>query len=162
MITSEFSLDACVHLIADHLPTSLGVQPAERRREQATFILPNRATLARDHRFILLLLTSSFNQGLPQRFMFLHSVLFLMSFSVALTYSISSFTTSRRLVFGLLLFLFPCNSISITLPPKYSWSILMTCPYHLSLPSLIFNSNCSTITAPLMYSCLILSFLVTP
>ena len=38
----------------------------------------------------------------------------------------------------------------------------MTCPYHLNLPSLIFIPNCSTLTVPLMYSFLILSFLVTP
>ena len=38
----------------------------------------------------------------------------------------------------------------------------MTCPYHLSLPSLIFIPNRSTLTVPLMYSFLILSFLVTP
>ena len=38
----------------------------------------------------------------------------------------------------------------------------MTCPYHLSLPSLIFIPNRSTLTVPQMYSFLILSFLVTP
>ena len=38
----------------------------------------------------------------------------------------------------------------------------MTCPYHLSLPSLIFIPNRSTLTVPLMYSFLILSFFVTP
>ena len=38
----------------------------------------------------------------------------------------------------------------------------MTCPYHLSLPSLIFIPNRSTLTVPLMHSFLILSFLVTP
>ena len=38
----------------------------------------------------------------------------------------------------------------------------MTCPYHLSLPSLIFIPNRSTLTVPLMYSLIILSFLVTP
>ena len=37
----------------------------------------------------------------------------------------------------------------------------MTCPYHLSLSSLIFP-NRSTLTVLLMYSFLILSFLVTP
>ena len=37
----------------------------------------------------------------------------------------------------------------------------MTCPYHLSLSSLIFIPNCSTLTVSLMYSFLILSFLVT-
>ena len=38
----------------------------------------------------------------------------------------------------------------------------MTCPYHLSLSLLIFISNRSTLTVPLIYSFLILSFLVTP
>ena len=38
----------------------------------------------------------------------------------------------------------------------------MTCPYHLILPSLIFIPNRSTLTVLLMYSFLILSFLVTP
>ena len=42
--------------------------------------------------------------------------------------------------------------------PTYSWSLLMTCPYHLSLPSLIFIPNRSTLTVLLMYSFLILSF----
>ena len=37
----------------------------------------------------------------------------------------------------------------------------MTCPYHLILPSLIFIPNRSILTVPLMYSFLILSFLVT-
>ena len=38
----------------------------------------------------------------------------------------------------------------------------MTCPYHLSLPSLIFILNRSTLTVLLIYSFLILSFPVTP
>ena len=38
----------------------------------------------------------------------------------------------------------------------------MTCPYHLSLPPLIFIPNRSTLTVLLMCSFLILSFLVTP
>ena len=38
----------------------------------------------------------------------------------------------------------------------------MTCPNHFSLPSLIFIPNRSTLTVPLMYSFLIMSFLVTP
>ena len=75
---------------------------------------------------------------------------------------ISSFTTSKNLLFSVSLFLFPGNSISIIFFPTYSWSLLMTCPYHLSLPSLIFIPNRSTLTVPLMYLFLILSFLVTP
>ena len=115
------------------------------------------------HSYVLLLLSAfSFNQGYPQRMMFLHSVLFSMSFSLAPTSSIFSFTTSKNLLFGLPLVLFPGNSISIPLLPTYSWSPLMTCSYHFSLPSLIFIPNRSTLTVPLMYSFLILSFLVTP
>ena len=57
---------------------------------------------------------------------------------------------------------FPGNSISIIFLSTYSWSLLMTCPYHLSLPSLIFIPNRSTSTLLLMCSFLILSFLVTP
>ena len=73
-----------------------------------------------------------------------------------------SFTTSKNLLFGLPHFLFPGNSISIIFLPTYSWSFLNTSPYHLSLPSLIFIPNRPTLTVPLMYSFLILSFLITP
>ena len=109
---------------------------------------------------ILLLLFSAFlfNHGLPQRIMFLHSVLFSMSFSLAPTSPISSFTTSKNLLFSLPLFLFPSNSISIALLSTYSWSFLMLCPYQLSLPSLIFIPNRSTLTVPLIYSFLIFLF----
>ena len=75
---------------------------------------------------------------------------------------ISSFTTSKNLLFGLPFFLFPGNSISIIFLPTYSCSLLMTCPYHLSLLSLIFIPNRSTLTVLLMYSFLIMSFLVIP
>ena len=77
-------------------------------------------------------------------------------------FPISSFTTSKNLLFGLPLLLFPGNFISIIFLPTYSWSLFMTCPYHLSLPSLIFIPNRSTLTVLLMFSFLILSFLVTP
>ena len=77
------------------------------------------------------------------------------------SFPISSFTTSKNLLFGLPLLFFG-NSISIIFPSTYSWSLLTTCPYHLSLPSLIFISNRSTLTVLLMQSFLILSFLVTP
>ena len=92
--------------------------------------------------------------------MFLQTVLFSTSVSRAPTSPLSSFITFRNLLFGLPLFLFPGNFIFIIFLSKYSWSLLMTCPYHLSLPSLIFIPNCSTLTVPLMYSFLILSFLV--
>ena len=68
----------------------------------------------------------------------------------------------KNFLFGLPLFLFPGNSISIIFLPTNSLSLLVTCPYHLSLPSLIFIPNRSTLTVLLMYSFLILSFLVTP
>ena len=73
-----------------------------------------------------------------------------------------SFTTCKNLLFGLPLFLFPGNSVSIIFLPTYSWSLLIICSYHLSLPSPIFIPNCYTLTVLLMYSFLILSFLVTP
>ena len=76
-------------------------------------------------------------------------------------FPISSFTASKNLLLGFPLFLFPNNSISIIFLPAYSLSLLMTCPYHLSLPSLIFIPNRSTLTVLLMHSFLILSFLVT-
>ena len=64
-------------------------------------------------------------------------------------FPISSFTTSTNLLFGIPL-LFPGNSISIIFLPTYSWSLLMTCPYYLSLPSLIFIHNRSTLTVLLL------------
>ena len=77
------------------------------------------------------------------------------------TSPISSFTTSKNLL--VLPLLLSGNSIFIILLPTYSWSLCITCPYHLSLPSLlIFIPNLSTLTVPLMYLFLILSFLVTP
>ena len=94
--------------------------------------------------------------------MFLQTVLFSTSVSLAPISLLSLFTTSKNFFFGLPLFLFPGNSVFITLLPTYSWYLLMTCPYHLSLPSLIFIPNPSTLTVPLWYSFLILSFLVTP
>ena len=68
----------------------------------------------------------------------------------------------KNLFLGLPLFLYPGNSTSIVFLPIYSWSLLITCPYHLSLPSLIFILNRYTLNVPLLYSFLILSFLVTP
>ena len=111
---------------------------------------------------LLLLSVFPFIQGLPQRIIILHIFLSSMSVSFAPTSSISSFTTSKNLLFGLPLLLFPGNSISIIFLPTYSWSLLMICPYHLSLPSLIFILNRSTLTVLLMCSFLILSFLLTP
>ena len=78
------------------------------------------------------------------------------------TSPMSSFTTSTNFFFGLPLLLFPGNSISIIFLPAYFWSLLMTSPYHLSLPSLIFIPNRSTLTVLLICPFLILSFLVTP
>ena len=81
---------------------------------------------------------------------------------LCIKFPISSFTTSKNLLFGLPLLLFPGNSISITFLTTYSWSLLMTCPYHLSLPSLIFIPNRSTLMVLLMCSFLILLFLSLP
>ena len=100
--------------------------------------------------FNLLLSAFPFSQGWPQRIIIFHIFLSLMSVSFAPTFSISSSTTSKNLLFGLPLFLFPCNSISIIFFPTCSWSLLMTCPYHLSLPSLIFIPNRSILTVLLM------------
>ena len=102
------------------------------------------------------------SQGWPQCIIILHIFLSSMSISFTPTSFISSFTTSKNLLFGLPLLLFPGNSISIIFLLTYSWSLLMTYPYHLSLPSLIFIPNRSTLTVLLMCSFLILSFLVTP
>ena len=90
---------------------------------------------------------------------FLQSVLFSMSFSLAPTFPISFFTTSKNFSLAAL---FPGNSISIIFFTTCSWSLLMTCPCHFSLPSLIFIPNYCTLTIPLMYLFLILSFLPTP
>ena len=110
---------------------------------------------------ILLLLSAfPFSQGWPQHIIILQTFLSSTSVSFSTNSPISSFTTSKNLLFGLPLLLFPGNSISIIFLPAYSWSLLMTCPNHLSLPSLIFISNRSTLTVLLMYSFLILSFLV--
>ena len=111
---------------------------------------------------LLLLSAFPFSQGWPQCINILHIFLSSMSVSFAPTSPISSFTTSKNLLFGLPLLLFPGNSISIIFLPTYSWSLLMTCPYHISLPSLIFIPNRSTLTVLLMFSFLILFFLVTP
>ena len=113
---------------------------------------------------LLLLLLSAFpfSQGWPQRIIILHIFLSSTSVSFAPTSPISSFTISKNLLFGLPLLLFPGNSISIILLPTYSWSLLITCPYHRSLASLIFIPNRFTLTVLLMCSFLILSFLVTP
>ena len=92
--------------------------------------------------------------------MFLHSVLFSMSSSLKPSFPYPPSIHQQIFVLTSLFFLFPSNSISINLLHTYSWSLLMTCSYHLSLPSLILN--CSTLTVTLMDSFLILSFLVTP
>ena len=113
---------------------------------------------------LLLLLLSAFpfSQGWPQRIIILQTFLSSTAVSFAPISPISSFTTSTNLLFRLPLLLFPGNSISIIFLPTYSWSLLMTCPYYLSLASLIFIPNRFTLTVFLMYSFLILSFLVTP
>ena len=113
------------------------------------------------YNLVLLFSTFPFSQGWPQRIIILQTVLSSTSISFTPTCPIFFFTISKNLLFGLPLFLFPSSSISIIILPTYSWSLLMTCSYHLSLPSLIFIPNRSTLTLLLMYSFLILSFLVT-
>ena len=124
--------------------------------------MKNITPLLWDRDLLLLLLAFPISQGWPQRIIILHIFLSSMSISFTPTSFISSFTTSKNLLFGLPLLLFPGNSISIIFLPTYSWSLLMTCPYHLSLPSHIFIPNHSTLTVLLMCLFLILSFLVTP
>ena len=97
--------------------------------------------------------------GVATAYHFLQTVLSSTSVSFVPTSPISSFTTPKNLLFGVPLFLFPSNSISIIFLPTYSWSLFMTCPYHLSLLSLIFIP---TLIVLLMCSFLILSFLVIP
>ena len=113
------------------------------------------------HVFLLILLLSAFpfSQGWPQRFIILQAFLSSISVSFAPTSPMSSFTTSTNLLFGLPLLLFPSNSISIIFLPAYSWSLLMTSPYHLSLPFLIFIPNRSTLTVLLTPVCCLFSSL---
>ena len=111
---------------------------------------------------ILLFSAFPFSQGWPQHIIVLQTFLSSTSISFAPTSPISSFITYKNLLFGLPLFVFLGNSISIIFLLTYSWSLFMTYPYHLSLSSLIFIPSHSTLTVLLMYSFLILSFLVTP
>ena len=73
---------------------------------------------------IILLLLSAFrfSQGCPQRIIILQIFQSSKSVSFAPTSSISSLTTSKNLLFGLPIFLFPGNSISIIFLHTYSWS----------------------------------------
>ena len=114
---------------------------------------------------LLLLLLSAFppfSQGWPQHIIILQTFQSSTSVSFVPTSPILSFTKSKNLFFGLLLFLFPDNSITIIFLPTYSWSLLMTCSYNLSLSFLIFIPNRFTLRILLVYSFLILSFLITP
>ena len=106
------------------------------------------------HGISYLLSAFPFSQGWPQRIIILQTFLSSTSVSFAPTFLIS-FTTSKNLLFGLPLLFFG-NSISIFLP-TYSWSLLMTCPNHLNLPSLIFIPNRSTLTILLICSNLVFS-----
>ena len=69
---------------------------------------------------------------------------------------------SKHLRFGLPLLLFLGTSIPVTLLPKYSSSLLNTCPYHFNLLSCTFLDISPTFVVPLILSFLILSSLVTP
>ena len=102
------------------------------------------------------------SSGVATAYICLQTILSSTSVSFTPTSPISSLTKFNNIFFGLPLFLFPDNSISIIFLPTSSLSLLMTCSYHLSLPSLIFIPNRSTLTVPMMYLFLILSFLITP
>ena len=70
---------------------------------------------------------------------------------------------SSHLRFGLPLLLFHGTSIVITLLPKYSSSLLNTCPYHhVNILSCTFLDISPTFVVPLILSFLILSGLVIP
>ena len=64
---------------------------------------------------------------------------------------------SSHLRFGLPLLLFPGTSITITLLPTYSSSLLSTCPYHFNLLSCTFMDISLTFAVPLILAFLILS-----
>ncbi|XP_068170159.1 MTOR-associated protein MEAK7 isoform X1 [Antennarius striatus] len=98
----------------------------------------------------------------PQRTNCLHLTLSSASSYLTPTTFKSSLTTSINLLFGLLLGLLPGSSKLSILLPIYSLSPLWTCPNHLSLASLTLSPKPLTCAVPLMYSFLILSFLVTP
>ena len=109
---------------------------------------------------LLLLLFSvfPFSQGWPQNIIILHIFLSSMSVSFAPTSSISSFTTSKNLLFGLPLFLFPANSISIIFLPTYSWSLFMKCSYASAFPpsssfvTFYLNSTPDVLVSNLVFS----------
>ncbi|XP_054648940.1 uncharacterized protein LOC129190355 [Dunckerocampus dactyliophorus] len=101
-------------------------------------------------------------QGSPQQINCLNLTLSSASSSLTPTTFMSSFTTSINLFFGLPLGLLPGSSKLSILLPIYSLSLLWTCPNHLSLASLTLSPKPLTCAVPLMYSFLILSFLVTP
>ena len=69
---------------------------------------------------------------------------------------------SNNLRFCLPILLFPGNSITITLLPTYSSSLLNTCPYHFNLVSCTSLDISPTFVVPPILSFLILSSLVTP
>ena len=112
---------------------------------------------------LLLFLLSAFpfSQGWPQHIIILQT--FLSSTSVSFAPTFPYLLLLHLQIFSLvsLFSSFPVTPFPSFLP-TYSGSLLMTCPYHLSLPSLIFIHNRCTLTVLLMYSFLILFFLVTP
>ena len=69
---------------------------------------------------------------------------------------------SNHFRFGLPFLLFPRTSITITLLPIYSCSLLDTCPYHFNLLPWTFLDNYPTFVVPLILSFLILSSVMTP
>ena len=74
----------------------------------------------------------------------------------------SSLMLSNHLRFGPPLLLFPGTSITITLLPTYSFSLLNTRQYYFNLLYCAFLDISPTFVVPLILSFLILSSLVTP
>ena len=73
----------------------------------------------------------------------------------------SSLVLSNHFRFGLPLLLFHVTSVTITLLPTHSSSLLNTCPYHCKLLSYTVLDISPTFTIPLIISFLNLSSLVT-
>ena len=97
-------------------------------------------------------------QGLQPRIILLYRTLPTTSSSPSPTASISSFITSIYLI--RLPLLSPGSFIFNILLPIYIFLIM--CPYHHSLPSLVFKHSLLIFSDPQIYSSLILSPPVTP
>ncbi|KAI5628667.1 Fc receptor-like protein 5 [Silurus asotus] len=74
---------------------------------------------------------------------------------------LSSLTTSKNLLLGPPLFLFPDGSILSILLPIYHMSLLCTCPNHLNLTSLTLSPKRPTCAVPIINSFLNLSIILS-